>query len=58
MQKIEFENDGYDFLISSYTVVGPRLNGMNDKKIFTDEGKYSTKIPNCRQEMDISIGTL
>lgn len=40
MTKISFSTDGYEFIISDYEAVGSKLKGMNDNKIFWNEGKY------------------
>jgi len=40
MEPIKFSRDGYDYLITDYKVVGAKLKGMSDHKIFTDNGKF------------------
>lgn len=37
---IEFIHENYTFVISDYITVGPKLSGMNDNKIFYDNGHY------------------
>lgn len=38
--QITFSADGYDFVISDYKVVSPRMRGLGDYKIVADQGKY------------------
>lgn len=39
-EPIRFKRDGYDFIIKKYKKVGDKLKGMNEAKVFVDNGKH------------------